>query len=258
MLKSRGVSPQTTVIITNGTPYQYQYVTPDIIPSTEPTDGQVKYTPVSAQLPLLSSPKASCSYIPYTFVWGKNTSGSSQTLSYALYKNNNAVTTGTLTVANGSYWTVRGALDVVTDPLINEMEMCVWCTTGNLEIWGYTVSVHPTRVKLESNKILYDVNFSIAARDDPTTGLSNVARPSNWCAYFPFDVIKHTSIGSLAVAFSKYAMNSEPHSFILDRLDNSGQNACSKSASTVYYPDGECPGFPHTLSYRILRVEKSL
>ena len=76
------------------------------LPTSEPATAQVSYTIASGHLPTITGGNISYRMMPFTFIRGQNTSGSTRSISYRLEQNGTSIQTGTApaSVLNNYYW----------------------------------------------------------------------------------------------------------------------------------------------------------
>lgn len=268
MLKNRAIGHKKTFTITDPT-LTYSIIDPaTTLPNAKPVTAQVTHTMLSTDRPTFSFPPASAQYAVIALIWGKNndTTAAHAVGWHADIDSTPIIADSTYSVtsdASGIYYTLQATFGAVENPDGKTYNFSVWDDdgTGNLDIRGYSIMQYPTKIQLESGKILYDVSWSdinTASAIPPFTGLGfNPGGSSD--NYVRYDETTNTidKIGK-TTATTKKIVYSDPYAFTHGYIDVVNLNKVTGLSHASYYPNWRYPLYPHTLSYRSLNIEGKL
>jgi hypothetical protein len=134
------------------------------IPATEST--RWGRTLTAEDFPTWSFQPESVKYIGHIFVSVYNNSGSSQTISWKMYKNNSSINNGTTTSDTNTY---KGLTFAFYDVTVGDvLEVAVWTATNtNITVQGSLYHVVPTRL-LPTSKPCIEVGYTFGAYSYPS------------------------------------------------------------------------------------------
>jgi hypothetical protein len=126
------LSSAKTLNISYVTPQETLLDTPETLPTTEPSTGQVQYTVASVDLPTLSLPIPSKIWVGLVYAAGKAVTAA--TISWRMKKNGASVATGTISVAANTFWTLCTGFSGVA--VGDVLEIALWSNVADSN-WDY-------------------------------------------------------------------------------------------------------------------------
>lgn len=255
LCKNNKVGSLVTVTITDGTTYSYIYSTPETMPTSKPASPQLSFTVSESNVPTFSTQIKSCEYLEAAIIWGYNTSGASQTISFEAVLNGVSKYTGTFTGTNNNYWTLLAMFEISSDVVGDVLEFYVWDASGLTTLYGKGAYVTVTHPQYEQNKQLYNVSLENAT----TTLLQNVPNATaSGENYYLFDSVRLQNYYQ-AVNVSKEVAYSDPYTwsqYYIDPAGGAGEyNKVYGRVSSSGRPFYRCPRFPHKTTYRVMRED---
>jgi hypothetical protein len=164
-------------------PVENLQATPTSLPTTEPTTSQWSKTLAAADFPTITPTPYSVSHIACVYLAGKNTDTVSQAVYWRMIRNGTSVSSGSVGVSAGYFYTVNAFFyGVVAGDVI---EVRLWATSANVN-WDYDgFQVQPSRILTAEalNSPCY-INFnSLATCPTLVKGAPNVYSTGSICVY---------------------------------------------------------------------------
>lgn len=223
------------------------------LPATEPASGAagtVSYTIQASDLPTITPSPFSVKYSAYLYLSGKNTSGSTVTISYSIYKNGTQIVgaQNQAGVTNNLFWTQSHYrfFDVQVGDVL---EARVWCATTGAYLDYYALQVLPTRIEVTKSPIVQDVTFALV-NPTLTLGTPVVAQTGNWNFYLMSNTGAIAVGNSATTTFSVACINSSTNGFS-GRLSN-GDGTINTTLQThaTNHPSYFRNAYPSSISFR--------
>jgi hypothetical protein len=159
-----------TLNITYKTPRETLLATPEPLVTAEPETGQVYYTVAEADLPTFNMAVYSKKWVAVLVAGGKNAGDSAVTVYYRMKKNGVSVSTGSVSVSAGYYYTIMCFFyDVAVG---DTLEISLWANLTGAN-WDYEAfQIQVTRLILFNKpRLLLPCNFeSLATQPVLTLG----------------------------------------------------------------------------------------
>ena len=164
-----------TLTITYQNPQETLLSTPETLPTTEPSTGQIQYTVQNSDLPILSLPIPYKIWVGLVYAAGKAVSAA--TIYWRMKKNGASVANGSISVAANTFWTLcTGFPDVKVGDVI---EIALWSnqTDSNWDYKAYQVQV--SRIMPSSRPWILVFEPLYWTGSQPTLTLGNPAQASS-------------------------------------------------------------------------------
>lgn len=114
---------------------------------------------------------------------GKNTSGSTVTVSYSIYKNSILVASSSqASITNNVWWTQshHRVYDVVVGDII---EARVWTPTAGVYLDYHAFAVAPSRIEVTKDPLVQDLNITLINHPTLTLGVPQISVGGAWLHY---------------------------------------------------------------------------
>lgn len=165
------------------TPQETLLSTPLALPTSLPATAQVSYTLQASDFPTITPTPLDVKYCAVVMTCGKNTSASSETLTYQV--GTNGTFTGNIggsVVATNLFWNQSHYrwLDVAVGSLL---EIKLFATSASVNLDYYALFIYPTRMKVTNCPVVQDIEYTFSS---PTLVLGTpVSRISAQLAIYP-------------------------------------------------------------------------
>lgn len=119
-------------------------ISPESIPTTEPSTGQFDRTIQETDFPTITPSGMYAIHVAYVAMAGQNTSTSAVTLYWRMYKNSNVVSSGSFSVSAGYFW--RLICTWLGVYIGDRIEVRLWGSASGLNYDFTAFQIHPTRL----------------------------------------------------------------------------------------------------------------
>lgn len=234
--------------ITYPAPDETLLETPEALPTSEPETPQIEFTIAAAHLPNIGG--ASAVWTPILYAMGQNGSASSRTLSYRLMKNDASVSTGSISVSAGRYWTVS-CFNYYGSVVGDVIQLRLWAS-GETVDWRYkALAVFPTRLSLPT-PVIYRPQYTTARKPVLTLDSPGRFSTANEIYIYNNGGMYYSSLAETTVVFGALGED-DTYGFFRVRNGDVSQNDYA-TTSTISHPSYYCNNVPTQIVYYPLAV----